>query len=223
MEQEELLGIIVKNILSIKRSHPVRVCIDGVDASGKTTLADALAVELGKHKSVIRVSIDGFHNPKEIRYQKGRNSPLGYYMDTTNYEAFINTVLKPLGPNGNLKYKTEVFDFIKNSEVESSTLEADKNSILLMDGVFLLRPELVDHWDLKIFIDVDFKITVERASKRDGYYLGEENEITEKYQQRYVPGQKIYFEKAKPKEKADIIINNSDFENPIITKELKAV
>ncbi|MBU1019231.1 MAG: hypothetical protein ABII07_05465 [Patescibacteria group bacterium] len=218
MKQEELLKILTKNILNAKRDHPVRVCIDGVDASGKTTLADSLAIELQKHRPVIRVSIDGFHNPKEIRYQKGRNSPVGYYMDTTDYEAFINAVLKPLGPNGNLQYKTAVFDFIKNSKVDSPVLEAEESSILLMDGVFLLRPELVDYWDLKIFVDVDFKITVKRASKRDGYYLGEEHEIFEKYEQRYVPGQKIYFKDANPKEKADIIIDNSNFENPLITK-----
>jgi uridine kinase len=51
--------------------------------------------------------------------------------------------------------------------------------------------------------------------------LGSENEILEKYEQRYVPGQKLYFEEAKPREKANVILDNSDFENPIIIQELK--
>ena len=221
MTQKELLKHLVEVILEIKRHHPIRVCIDGVDASGKTTIADLLAVELREHKPVIRVSIDGFHNPKEIRYEKGRNSPLGYYMDTTNYESIINNVLGPLGPNGNLEYKTKIFNFIENSEVNAPIQKAKQDSILIMDGVFLLRPELIDYWDLKIFIDVDFKITLKRATKRDGYYLGEKEEIIEKYELRYIPGQKIYFEKVSPQEKADIVIDNSDFENPIITKGLK--
>lgn len=77
--------------------------MNGVDAAGKTTIADLLADELRQHRPVIRVSIDGFHNPKKVRYQKGRYSPLGYYMDNTNYPVFINAVLKPLGPKGDLK------------------------------------------------------------------------------------------------------------------------
>jgi len=87
-----------------------------------------------------------------------------------------------------------------------------------MDGVFLFRPELAGYWDLKIFVEADFKITVSRATKRDGYYLGSDQEIQDKYNQRYVPGQLLYFQEAQPQEKADIIIGNSDFEIPVITK-----
>ena len=84
----------------------------------------------------------------------------------------------------------------------------------------MFRPELVNYWDIRIFVDVDFKITVKRAVKRatEIEYIGAEQEILDKYEKRYIPGQQLYFEQAQPKEKADIIINNSDFENPEITK-----
>ena len=84
----------------------------------------------------------------------------------------------------------------------------------------MFRPELVNYWDIKIFVDVDFKITVKRAVKRaaEREYIGAEQEILNKYEQRYIPGQQLYFEKAQPKEKVDIIIDNSDFKNPVITK-----
>ena len=208
-------------ITATKRNHPLRVGIDGVDASGKTTLADSLADYLRSlNLNVIRASIDGFHNPKVIRYEKGRNSPEGYYRDSFNNKAIIDNLLAPLGENGDLKYKKAVFDFKTDSEVVLPLETAKPDSILIMDGVFLFRPELVSFWDLKIFLEADFKITVYTAKKRDGYLLGSENEILEKYEQRYVPGQKLYFEEAKPREKADIIIDNSDFENPI-TQDLK--
>lgn len=222
MKQKELIEYLAAIILNTKRHHPVRVGIDGVDASGKTTLANSLADYLtSKNVDVIRASIDGFHNPKLIRYQKGRNSPEGYYKDSFNNQAIVDKLLAPLGESENLQYKKAIFDFKTDSEVVLPVQTAKKDSILIMDGVFLFRPELVDYWDLKIFVEADFKITVSRATKRDGYYLGSEQEILDKYNQRYVPGQQLYFQEAEPQEKADIIIENSDFENPVMKKELK--
>ena len=222
MKQQELIKYLADVILNAKRHHPVRVGIDGVDASGKTTLANSLADYLkSQNVDIIRASIDGFHNPKSIRYQKGRNSPEGYYKDSFNNQAIINNLLAPLGENGNLQYKKAIFDFKTDSEVVLPIQTANEDSILIMDGVFLFRPELLNYWDLKIFVEADFKTTVSRATKRDGYYLGSEQEILDKYNQRYVPGQQLYFQEARPQEKADIIIENSDFENPVIKKEIK--
>jgi len=41
------------------------VATDGVDGSGKTTFADALALPISRRgRAVIRASVDGFHNPR---------------------------------------------------------------------------------------------------------------------------------------------------------------
>ena len=203
-----------------QKDSPVLVGIDGVDASGKTTLAEDLVNELkGSGRPVIRASIDGFHNPKSIRYTKGEASPEGYYFDSFNHKAMTEVLLDPLS-SGKLQYKTAVFDYRTDSEVVLPVQTATKDSILIMEGIFLFRPELVNYWDIRIFVDVDFKITVKRAVKRatEIEYIGAEQEILDKYEKRYIPGQQLYFEQAQPKEKADIIINNSDFENPEITK-----
>ena len=63
---------LASRISSVRRDHPVRVAIDGADASGKTTLADELAAPLQRMgRSVLRSSIDGFHNPATIRRRRG--------------------------------------------------------------------------------------------------------------------------------------------------------
>ena len=56
----------------------LRVGIDGVDGAGKTTLADRLGqvLEAAGHK-IIRSSIDGFHNPRAIRYVRGKTRRRG--------------------------------------------------------------------------------------------------------------------------------------------------
>jgi len=222
MTTKDLIARLSERILSTKTPHPLRVAIDGMSTSGKTTLADALATTLinslhVQKRTVIRASIDGFHNPKEIRYKRGQNSPEGYYCDSFNNEAIIKNLLAPLGQNGNLKYKKAVFNFRTDSKVDSPTLVAEKDSILIMDGIFLMRPELKDHFDLKILLLVNEETVINRALNRDSF-LGSKKEILEKYTARYTPGEKLYFEDAKPTEKADIVIDNNDFENIEVIK-----
>ena len=222
MTRRELLKHLADTITQIRKSHPLRIAIDGVRTSGKTILAGELSTELEQYNHpAIMASVEGFHNPRENRYRKGRNSPEGYYLDSFDNNAIINNLLQPLGPKGNLEFKTAVFDFKTNTKVISSLQKAETNSILLFEGVFLFRPELKDHWDFKIFLDVDFETTVKRACERD-YHLGTVQEITEKYAERYNPGQKLYLEQAKPKQQANIVIDNNEFKKPRITKEKKS-
>ena len=69
-------------IAARRLDHPTRVAIDGVDGSGKTTLADELVEPLRRAgRDVIRASVDGFHNPRAIRHRQGRDSADGYYLD----------------------------------------------------------------------------------------------------------------------------------------------
>jgi uridine kinase len=76
--RDDVLNRLASIIISKKCAHPVRVAIDGVDAVGKTTLADELAtlIQAAGHP-VIRASLDGFHNPRAVRHQRGSDSPEG--------------------------------------------------------------------------------------------------------------------------------------------------
>ena len=72
MSRKILLQEITKIILNIQQPYPVRVGIDGIDAAGKTYLADELADHLKESgRGIIRASIDGFHHPREIRSRRG--------------------------------------------------------------------------------------------------------------------------------------------------------
>ena len=130
-------------IAEIHLDHPVRIGIDGVDASGKTMLAEELVAPLeARGRYVIRVSIDGFHSPQVTRHRQGRSSPRGYYEDSFNHKAILSCVLLPLGANGDLRYRSAQFDFRTASPANVPWQEAAPDSVLLFDGVFLHRPEL---------------------------------------------------------------------------------
>lgn len=212
--KKELLLHIAEKICSLELPYPTRVVVDGPLAAGKSMFANNLADILSESgRPIIRLSADDFHFPKEVRYRRGRESAEGYYFDAYDYNAMIKYVFEPLGPGGNLQYSQKIIDLAADRKIDSPSLSADPHSILLMDGVFLLRRELVAHSDVKIFIDTNFEITIERAVSRDTY-LGNEFQIREMYAQRYVPAMRIYLESSHPKKLADFIVNNDDFEHP---------
>jgi len=205
-------------VADIQLLHPVRVGIDGVDAAGKTMLADELVEPLRvRGYNVIRASIDGFHNPREIRYRQGRNSPQGYYDDSFNHHAIVSNVLEPLGPRGNLKYRAASFDFKSDAELRTPFQSIDNEAMLLFEGIFLHRPELRQHWDFSIFVHADFDVTIQRAQKRDLHLFKTAEIIREIYEQRYIPGEQIYLDAETPDQRANVIWHNNDIENPELT------
>lgn len=118
MVRTHVLRAIGVRLAALPSGHPLRVGIDGVDASGKTSFANELAAvltELGR--SVIRSSIDGFHNPAHVRRRLGSNSPEGYFLDSFNNKAIVDLLLRPLGPKGSLEFRPAIFDLDVNVEV----------------------------------------------------------------------------------------------------------
>lgn len=187
------------------------VCFDGIDGAGKTTLANELVPVLeSEGLRIHRASIDGFHHPRDYRYQKGALSPEGYYEDSFDYEYLTEKLLLPLKElKEPTKLSTAKFDWKSDESVEPDQVLFQPGDILLFEGVFLQRSELVDFWDLKVFVDIPFELSLGRGLVRDSHLLGGAEATRKKYEERYIPGQKIYFQKVNPKSSADIVIENS--------------
>ncbi|MBA3552378.1 MAG: hypothetical protein H0W27_05860 [Actinobacteria bacterium] len=88
--------------------------------------------------------------------------------------------------------------------------------MLLFDGVFLLRPELNDSWDFRIFVWVDEEEILRRAAERDVTRFGSREAVLTRYRRRYLPAQGIYADAVRPREKADVVIDNSDPARPTV-------
>jgi uridine kinase len=206
---------ISRAIDAIRLDHPVRVAIDGVGAAGKTVLADELAEVLAQSwRSVIRAGIDGFHHPREVRHRRGPLSPSGYYEDSFDYEAVVTRLLQPLGPGGSRRYRTAAYDFRIDAPVAAPERTASGDAALLFDGIFLLRPELESHWDFRIFVDASFDTTLKRALTRDLGLFGTPEAVRERYLKRYIPGELAYLREVRPRERADVVVENDDPADP---------
>ena len=86
--------------------------------------------------------------------------------------------------------------------------------MLLFDGVFLLRPELIDRWDLRIFVSAAFEETLDRARTRDQAVYGSATEVERRFHSRYLPSQQLYFDTVRPTDHADIVVHNDEPQQP---------
>lgn len=217
----EVLAELAELIVALRRAHPVRVAIDGVDAAGKTILADELVPILERRgRACIRASVDGFHRPRVERYRRGDDSAEGYYFDSFDYAKLREVLLLPLGPGGDRLYRKRVFDFRADPRVEQAPMKAPMDPVLLLDGVFLLRPELNDQWDFRIFVSASFEETLRRAITRDEALFGSSGEARARYERRYIPGQRLYLETVMPERLADAVVVNDDPALPVLRRRV---
>ncbi|HZU87536.1 MAG TPA: hypothetical protein VFF78_08640 [Anaerolineaceae bacterium] len=215
MLRSEMIFLLAEQLAGLRLSHPLRVALDGIDAAGKTSLADELAkVLLQFDRPVIRATMDGFHCPRIVRYRRGAESPEGYFFDSFDYPQLRSALLDPLGPSGDRRYRTAVFDFRQDISLEKPAQIADPQGILLFDGIFLSRPELAGGWDFNIFIEISFETSLARAMRRDLDLFGDPEAVRRRYLLRYFPAQEMYLASCNPRGKANVVVVNNDLAQP---------
>ncbi|MEV4538926.1 AAA family ATPase [Asanoa sp. NPDC049518] len=212
-ERRDVIGQVAQRIPAPDGPGCLRVAVDGPDGSGKSTFADELAAAVhALGRRVVRVSLDDFHNVRAVRYRQGRESPEGFWQDSYNYLRFLSDVLDPFGPAGSRRYRPAAHDLATDTILDPEPLTALPGTVLVVDGLFLHRDEIVMAWDLSVFLDVPFDETARRMAARDGTNPDPEHPSM----RRYVEAQRIYFRACSPQQRADILIDNSDVSAPRI-------
>lgn len=210
-----MLGRLAAAVGSVTAPHPTRVAIDGSPATGKTTLADELAVILrAQGRNVIRATIDDFLFPRARRYRRGEYSAEGCYFDTHDTAALNRVLLDPLGPGGDRRFQHTIYDRAADAALSPPLSSAPADAVLVFDGVFLLRPELIDRWDLRVFVSTALEKTVGRAVLREGR-VSSPAEVERRWRERYIPAQQLYFTAVRPADHADIIVHNDEPQQPV--------
>ncbi|GAA1468548.1 uridine kinase [Microbacterium thalassium] len=197
------------------RGGRVIIAVDGVDGAGKTVFADGFAKILAEDgSSVFRASIDGFHRPRSERYARGRRSPEGFYRDSYDYSTFRRVLIDPFRDgaqtSGSTGFQLAVFDVHRDVPVESEWETAPVDAVLVVDGIFLHRPELRDLWDWSIWLDAPFEQTFARMAVRDGT----DPDPFAPSNARYREGQELYLREADPRAAATVVIDNGDVAHP---------
>lgn len=187
------------------------LAVDGPDGAGKTSFADDLATAFRRRGfEVFRASIDDFHAPREIRHRAGRFSAEGYYRDAFDYSLFRRVLAEPFRMGGSTGFQLAAFDLERDTPVEAEWMTGPADAILVVDGVFLDRPELRGLWNFSIWLDADPAVRRERLVARDGA----DPDADAPSNRRYADAQRMYVRDAKPNVAASAIVDNTDPEQP---------
>lgn len=208
------------NTIPMPSTSPYIVAISGKDASGKTMFADGLAAYLHAitNREIIRISADDFMNERSVRRTPTASEGETCYRYTFNFDAFKQYVLVPLQQGGSLTYKTKVFDYGLDQPMVSEDKQASADAIIIIDGVFLFKDDLVTYWSLKVLLEVDDATAILRGATRDTARVGSYEAAREAYINRYIVSQAIYYAEANPLERADIVIDNTNYQSPKVIK-----
>jgi uridine kinase len=213
--RNEMLGRLAEAVGSVTVAHPTRVAIDGPPAAGKTTLADELAGVLrAQGRDVIRATIDDFLFPRAQRYPRGEYSAEGCYFDTHDCDALSRVLLDPLGPGGDRRFQHAVYDRMADAASSPPSRTASADAVLVFDGVFLMRPELIDRWDLRVFVSTALEKTVDRAVIRERR-VASRADVERRWRERYIPSQELYYAAVRPTDHVDIVVHNDEPQQPV--------
>lgn len=211
MSRHEALTRLAEHLCAVAPERPALVAIDGFDGAGKTVLAQELVALVSARgtRPVVNVSMDDFHHPRAHRYATGRG-PESFYRASYDYEAFRRCVVTPL--RAGRAITPAVWDVDEDRPVWVRPIDTAPDTMVLVDGIFLHRPELCDEWNASVWVDVPFSVSVPRGNAR---FPGEHDpnpEAEEHY--RYVAGQRLYLAEASPREAATFIFENTNLDCP---------
>jgi len=219
-DRAAVLEHLADRLASAGLGHPLRVGIDGVCGSGKSTFArDLTGVLVARGVPAVQLDSDGFHSVRAIRYRQGRGSARGYYEDAYDFAALADRVLRPLGPGGSRLYATRVHDLATDETLDDELAKAEPDAVVVFDGTFLQRGGMRALWDEVVFLEVDPAVAVLRGVERDATSLGGPEAARAAYESRYMAACDIYLREERPAERASIVIAHDDPDFPVLVRE----
>jgi len=213
MTREELLVELAARVLALSDDRARLVAVDGMSCVGKTTLAAELATVLtGAGRPVARAAYDDFHQPREVRHREDRLSAEGYLRDSYDAAALRRLVLDPVRAGASAIVPGS-FDLVTDEPVDPAPVPLERGAVVVVDGEFLLSPDLDGCFDLGVLLVADPAAVVERALVRDAD-LGTPARVRELYLRRYLGAWALHEERHDPWARADLVIDLTDPEQP---------
>lgn len=180
----------IQQILSLPRGSVVG--ISGFGGAGKSTLARRLTEET----SIPCVSVDEFF-VREITDQT-------VAWDCIGFDEILNDLILPLkGGASALKYKTHVWG---TGAVMGRTLAVPSGK-LIVEGIGLFRPGVVEHLDFKIWVECPQSVSTERGKTRDRVEYSQDHDALWDGLWKDLDNQ--YLEMFDPKQHADFVFDSA--------------
>ncbi len=165
------------------------VAIDGAGGAGKSTLARQLR---DRCRDAAIIEMDNFYRPEEISVRRAWTPQEGYE-SFFDWKRLQDQVLEPL--RSGLSSEYQVYDWVSNSL--SGWRNVPLDPVLIIEGVYSLRPELRSFYHISLFVDTPKAVCISRLRSR----TDKEEDI-----QMWRASEEWYFDNIMPQKNCDLII-----------------
>ena len=193
---DEVVQKILERRANIPDTRSLLVGVSGIDGCGKGYLAAQLQAHLALRGVIPAIlNVDRWLNLPQERFDQ--NAPaVNFYENALRLNQFFNQLVLPLRDRRSVHL---VADFVDEtaSDYRKHTYDYRDISVILVEGIFLFKPEYRKYFDLAIWIDCSFQTALARAIDRAQEGLSPANTIAA-YETIYFPAQRIHLAQEKP-------------------------
>jgi uridine kinase len=202
----ELVREIIERRANTPETRSLLVGVSGIDGCGKGFLATQLQAHLALRGVIpVILNVDGWLNLPQKRFDQ--NAPgVNFYENAIRLDQFFSQLVLPLRERRSIHLEA---DFVEEtaSDYRKHTYDYQDISVVLVEGIFLFKPQYRKYFDLAIWIECSFPTALARAIDRAQEGLSPANTIAA-YDTIYFPAQRIHLAQDKPREHADLIFEN---------------
>ena len=171
------------------------VGINGIDCSGKTTFAKSVSKYFTHHKIENDcLDIDNFNNRA---------------IESETYKAFVSGSWDEKDLN---KYYKLIINY--SDAIRAVSEYKKKYPLVILEGIFIYKPQLADLFDLKIYLDINISLGRKRFAKRR--ILKQDQRPFEIYDEIWMLTHIRYESEVHPKRISDLVIDYNDESKPVL-------
>ena len=176
-------------------NRPFVVGINGIDCSGKTTFSKAMSKYFSYNKIENDcLDIDNFNNS---------------VIESATYQAYVSDSWDEKDLN---KYYKLIINY--SDAIRAVSESKKKYPIVILEGIFIYKPQLVDLFDLKIYLDIDISLGRKRFAERRS--LKQDKRPFEIYDEIWMLSHIRYESEVHPKRISDLVIDYNDESKPVL-------
>ena len=193
--RQDMIDALADEILHNYGHGRITVAIDGEDVAAADAFGADL-VELLKKRghSAFAARMNDFVSPRERRESWGPDSAEVRYRNTYDLSVLRRVLIDPFRMGGSTGFVAAAYDRAREQQIQAKWLTAPEDSILVVSGEFLQRPELRGRWNFTAWL---------------------ESVPSEAPDPLAVAARKLYAKDVKVRDSANAIVDNTDPENPV--------
>jgi uridine kinase len=186
--------------LQAGRAMPLLVALDGPSGAGKSTLAELLAQQLG----AVHIPSDDFFAAEVTDAGWDARDPAARARDAIDWRRLRSEVLKPLLAGQPARW--HAFDFEAGLRpdgtygMQTAWTERQPAAVIVLDGAYSTRPELLDLIDLSVLVDVPLAVRHARLAAREAA------DFMAAWHARWDAAEAHYFTHVRPPDSFDLVV-----------------